>query len=178
MTLPSQSPIWDNNTQHPGAHFQQNNTTLPNVYIVPGVLVIHKGGWLKMATTDDFNSTASSAMPIIISIDKELRELKDDFFSFKKETRSDISELKRDVSTLKQDVSTLKQDVFTLKQDVAILKNDVATLKDDTKELKRDVSDIKGDIKAINASFNAIQIRFGWYLAIFASIIALIQYLK
>lgn len=67
-------------------------------------------------------------MPLVRGIDKDVREVKENLWAFKKETNSAIAELRQDVSTLKGEVSALKTDVSVLKADVSLLKGDVRSL--------------------------------------------------
>lgn len=108
---------------------------------------------------------------LIRSIDKSVKDLHDDLYSFRSDFTARIAFLERMHEKHSQEIAELKQDT-------AILKNDVAELKQEVKELHHDVSDIKGDIKAIAAGFGAAQNRFNWGLIILGLFVALIQLLK
>ncbi|MBQ7732771.1 MAG: hypothetical protein IJT58_01975 [Synergistaceae bacterium] len=116
-------------------------------------------------------SDERGAYPLIRSLDRTVRKLRDEFYEFRREANGRLSALEKTVSGLDVDVQTLKTDT-------AVLKHDVADLKSDVKELRSDVSDIKGDLKAISAKFDSVQTRFNWGLVILGLTVALIQMLK
>ena len=121
-------------------------------------------------THDEFNRPAG-AYELIRSLDKNVRDISNELYIFKRETEHKFSSISEDISSLKKDNAELKRDSVNLKQEVSELKQEV-------KELRRDVSDIKGDIKAIAAGFGAAQNRFNWGLIILGLFVALIQILK
>ena len=108
---------------------------------------------------------------LIHSIDKNVRDISNELYVFRRENNSNISELRQRVSNL---------EAANVRHDKAIdkLSDDVSELKQDVKELRRDVNDIKGDIKALAAGFGAAQNRFNWGLIILGLFVALIQLLK
>ena len=106
----------------------------------------------------------SGALPLMRSMDKSIREMKDDFHSFKKETNSAIAELRQDVSTIKEDIGGIKSDVRVMNE--RIDKN--------LAQYEAIASEMRGDIKAINARLDTQQTKFGWYLTLFGLVITVV----
>ena len=121
--------------------------------------------------TYDEYARPQGAFDMIRGIDKNVRELSNELYVFRRETNSSFSELKQRTSNL---------EATSIRHDKAIdkLSDDVSELKLEVKELRKDVSDIKGDIKALAAGFGAAQNRFNWGLIILGLFVALIQLLK
>ena len=105
-----------------------------------------------------------SAMPLIHSIDKSVRELKEHLWGFKKETNSAISEMRQNISALKEDMSAIKGDIRVMNE--RIDKN--------LAQYETIASHIEGDIKAMNARLDTQQTKFGWYLTIFGLVITVV----
>lgn len=108
---------------------------------------------------------------LMMSMDKDVREMKNELYMFRRETSRDISEVKQKMTEFES--SEIRHD-----KNISILQNDVSELKEEVKELRHDMSEIKGDIKAISAGFGAAQSRFNWALVILGLFVALIQLLK
>ena len=102
--------------------------------------------WVQM-DGENRNNT-SNFMPLIQSIDKSVRGVRDDVYAQQKE-----------INKLTGDVNVLKSDVAILKRDVQGLKEDVQDLKEDTRSLKSDVSEIKGDAKSLFTHIDGIDKR-------------------
>ena len=109
-----------------------------------------------------------SAMPLIHSIDKSVRGLKEDLWAFKKETNSAITEVRQDISTLQGEIKAINEriegrfDVLNERIDKNFAQYEAVA------------NEMKGDIKAINARLDTQQTKFGWYLTIFGLIITVV----
>lgn len=112
--------------------------------------------------------TDNSAMPLIMSLDDSVRELKDELYSFKREVKDDTTNIRMDVAVLSGKVEALNE---------RIDKN-LAEYKAIASDMKTDNTRLEGKIDAVNARLDALQVKIGWYLTVFGLIIALIQLLK
>lgn len=119
----------------------------------------------------DERTVPQGSFDILRGLDKNVHDLSNELYVFRREHNRDIAEIKQDIATLK--ASDAKHD-----KNIDRLHDDVAELKQEVKDLRREVSDIKGDIKALAAGFGAAQNRFNWGLVILGIIVALIQLLK
>ena len=113
--------------------------------------------------------------PLIRSIDKSVRELRDEFYEFKRER---FSKLEGEVDVLKEDVKELKKDVADLKITTELTQRELREFKAETKaelkELSGEVSELKTDVKSLMNGMN----RSNWILALIGAAIALIEFLK
>ena len=96
---------------------------------------------------------------LLQSVDKNIRDVSNDLYIFRREVNNNISDIQNAITSLKK----AEAENLTSK---TISQNDISELKANIKELQRDISDIKGDIKAISAGFNSAQTRFNWGLVI------------
>ena len=125
------------------AHGMWHNTTNElNFFTV----ILTNERWVQMEGENRNNT--SNFMPLIQSIDKSVRGLRDDIYAQQK-----------DINKLTGDFNVLKSDVVILKRDVQGLKEDVRDLKEDTRSLKSDVSEIKGDAKSLFTHIDGIDKR-------------------
>ena len=108
------------------------------------------------------------AMPLIISLDASVRELRDDLHAFKREVKGEITDLRLDVAALSGNVKALGE---RSDKHLAGYKAIVSEIRS---ELKGDIVEMKGDIKAISARLDAQQMRLGWHLTIFGIVIAVV----
>ena len=108
---------------------------------------------------------------LLHSLDKNIHELSDELYDFKRETNSRLTRLEEDMSVVKKDLTDLK--ITT-----GVTERELSTLKEDMKELRRDMSDVKGSIRELAGSVAGLQTRFNWGLVILGLIIALVQMLK
>ena len=90
--------------------------------------------------------TDNSAMPLIMSLDDSVRELKDELYDFKREVKDGMANVRMDVAVLKGDMAALGGKVEALNERVD--KN--------LAEYKAIASDMKGDIRELSARFDAV----------------------
>ena len=108
----------------------------------------------------DFSRSEVNSLPLIQSIDKSVKELKQHSYEHQHVTDHRLSNLENDVSDLKKTVNTLK--------------NDVAELKSDMKIVHADINDLKGDMKVMNAKIENLDKRLddvtksqnGWFMVL------------
>ena len=126
----------------------------------------------------DGTEKPQGAYPLIRSIDKSVRELRNEFHDFKHGTERRFSALEKDIGELKKDVSELKKDVADLKITTELTKRELRDFKVETrsalKELSGEVSELKIDVKSLMNGMN----RSNWILALIGAAIALIEFLK
>ncbi len=96
-----------------------------------------------------------SAMPLIHSIDKSVRGMKDDLWSFKKGTDNSIAEIKQNLSALREDATEIKGEIKVMNE--RIDKN--------LANYEAISSRIEGEVRAVNATVQALQQRRSWDIA-------------
>lgn len=114
---------------------------------------------------------STGTFDIIKSLDKNVRELSDNLYDFKRDTNSRLSRLDDDVAAAKKDLTDLK--ITT-----GVTQHEVSGLNNDLKDLQRDLSDIKSSLRELSGGFSAMQTRFNWGLVILGIVVALIQFWK
>ena len=109
--------------------------------------------------------------PLIRSLDRSVRELKDEQNQFRRETSARLSALEGSMSDL------IRQEA---QQDAKLemLQRDMTEAKADVKEIRADMSELKGDMKALASVLSTSQTRLNWILAGLGVLIALIEMLK
>ena len=113
--------------------------------------------------------TDKSAMPLIMSLDDSVRELKEDLYNFKREVKDGMAEIRVDVAAFGGKVEALRERVD----------KNLAEYKAVASDMRADNARLEGEIKAIRAELAALK---SWYLPlwgiIMTLIIAAIQYIK
>ena len=113
--------------------------------------------------------TDNSAMPLIMSLDDSVRELKDELYDFKQENKNGMANVRMDVAVLGGKVEVLSERVD----------KNLAEYKAIASEMKADNVRLEGEIKAIRAEIAALK---SWYLPlwgiIMTVILTVIQFLK
>ena len=122
-------------------------------------------------TAYDEQTHSTGTFDIIKSLDKNVRELSDNLYDFKRDTNSRLSRLE-------QDIVAAKKDLTDLKITTGVTQHDLASVKNDFKDLQRDLSDIKSSVRELSGAFSALQTRFNWGLVILGIVVALIQFWK
>ena len=119
----------------------------------------------------DGTEKPQGAYPLIRSIDKSVRELRDEFHDFKHGTERRFSALEKDVGELKKDVADLKITTELTKRELRDFKVETRSA---LKELSGEVSELKIDVKSLMNGMN----RSNWILALIGAAITLIEFLK
>ena len=111
-------------------------------------------------------------MPLIVSLDASVRELKDDLYHFKREVKDDITNIRLDVAVLGGKVEALNERVDKNLAEYKVIASEIQG------EMRTNDARLEGKIDAVNARLDAMQVKMGWYLTAFGLIIALVQFLK
>ena len=143
---------------------------------------------------------------VLRGIDTSLRELREEFYDYRRDNNARMSRLEEEVSGLKrevvdlkisagvtehrlnefrddikelrQEVSGLHQEVNGLQQEVSGLHQEVGGLHQEVNGLRQDVNGLRGDLLEMAGNIGAMQTRFSWWLVIVGVVIAAMQYWK
>ena len=162
---------------------------------------------MEQLTLDIEGKPASQEIfSLLRGIDTSLRELREEFYDYRRDNNSRMSRLEEEVSGLKrevvdlkisagvtehrlnefrddikelrQEVSGLHQEVSGLRQEVNGLQQNVSGLHQEVNGLRQEVNGLRGDLRELAGNLGAMQTRFSWWLVIVGIVIAAMQYWK
>ena len=113
--------------------------------------------------------TQQGIYPILSGIDESVRELREEFYDFHKESNG------RKIR-MGEEISGLKREVTDLKISAGVTEHRLTELREDVKELRQEVNGLRGDMREITGSFGAMQTRLNWWLVVVGIAIAALQY--
>ena len=76
----------------------------------------------------DFSRSEVNSLPLLQSLDKSVRELKQGAYERDRENRHEFDALNKGIANLKSDFAELRSEVNNLKQDVTEIKGEIKTL--------------------------------------------------
>ena len=76
----------------------------------------------------DFSRSEVSSLPLIQSIDKSIKELKQGLYERDRDNRHEFDSLNKGIANLKSDFAEMRSEVNTLKQELIEVKGEVKTL--------------------------------------------------
>lgn len=115
--------------------------------------------------------TPQGIYPLISGIDESVRELREEFYDYRKESNGRMHRMEEEISGLKREVTDLKISA-------GVTEHRLTELREDIKELRQEVNGLRGDMREIAGSFGAMQTRLNWWLVIVGIAIAALQYWK
>ena len=87
----------------------------------------------------DFSRSEINSLPLIQSIDKSVKELKQNFYEHARDNRHEFDSLNKEITNLKSDFVEMRSEANGLKQDF---------------------TEVKGEIKTLNARLDGVDKRF------------------
>ena len=148
---------------------------------------------MEQLTLDIEGKPASQEIfSLLRGIDTSLRELREEFYDYRRDNNSRMSRMEEEVSGLKREVVDLKisagvtehrlnefrDDIKELRQEVSGLHQEVNGLQQEVSGLRQEVNGLRGDLRELAGNLGAMQTRFSWWLVIVGIVIAAMQYWK
>ena len=155
---------------------------------------------MEQLTLDIEGKPASQEIfSLLRGIDTSLRELREEFYDYRRDNNSRMSRMEEEVSGLKRevvdlkisagvtehrlnefrdDIKELRQEVSGLHQEVNELQQNVSGLRQEVNGLQQEVNGLRGDLRELAGNLGAMQTRFSWWLVIVGIVIAAMQYWK
>ena len=124
----------------------------------------------------DFSRSEINSLPIIQSIDKSVKELKQNFYEHQRVTDHRLSNLESDVSNFKKSVDTLQSNVSELKSDMKVVHLEINNLKGDMKVMNTKIENLDKRFDDFTKSQNSWFMVLGFLIAAVPIAIATLQY--
>ncbi len=141
---------------------------------------------MEQLTLDIEGKPASQEIfSLLRGIDTSLRELREEFYDYRRDNNARMSRLEEEVSGLKREVVDLKisagvteHRLNEFRDDIKELRQEVSGLHQEVNGLQQEVNGLRGDLRELAGNLGAMQTRFSWWLVIVGIVIAAMQYWK
>lgn len=115
---------------------------------------------------------------ILHGIDTSLRELREEFYDYRRDNNARMSRMEEEVSGLKREVVDLKISADVTEHRLNEFREDLKELRQEVNGLHQEVNGLRGDLREMAGNIGAMQTRFSWWLVIVGVVIAAMQYWK
>ena len=85
----------------------------------------------------DFQSGEINSLPITKSIDKSVKEIKENLYEHRRENQNEFKEVKKDIADLKSENTLIHTEIHDMKSNIGEIKGDIKVLNTQIVEIKQ-----------------------------------------